>query len=40
MVRPDSVQTARVGLTELDVESQLNAALYGQVASTSRSRTG
>ena len=34
MVRPDSVQTARVGLTELDVESQLNAALYGQVAST------
>ena len=34
VVRPDSVQTARVGLTELDVESQLNAALYGQVAST------
>ena len=31
---PDSVQTARVGLTEMDVESQLNAALYGQVAST------
>jgi CzcA family heavy metal efflux pump len=34
VVRPDSVQTARVGLTEQDVESQLNAALYGQVAST------
>ena len=34
VVRPDSVQTARVGLTELDIESQLNAALYGQVAST------
>ena len=34
IVRPDSVETARVGLTEMDVESQLNAALYGQVAST------
>ena len=34
VVRPDSVQTARVGLTEMDVEAQLNAALYGQVAST------
>ena len=34
VIRPDSVQTARVGLTEQDVESQLNAALYGQVAST------
>ena len=34
VVRPDSIQTARVGLTELDVESQLTAALYGQVAST------
>src|SRR4029078_1997244 len=34
VVRPDSVQTSRVGLTELEVESQLNAALYGQVAST------
>ena len=34
VVRPDSVQTARVGLSELEVESQLNAALYGQVAST------
>jgi CzcA family heavy metal efflux pump len=33
VVRPDSIQTARVGLTELDVESQLTAALYGQVAS-------
>ena len=34
VVRPDSVETARVGLTELDVENQLHAALYGQVAST------
>ena len=34
VIRPDSVQTARVGLTVADVESQLNAALYGQVAST------
>ena len=34
VVRPDSIQTARVGLSELDVESQFNAALYGQVAST------
>ncbi len=34
VIRPDSVQTARVGLTELDIEGQLNAALYGQVAST------
>ncbi|HTU26119.1 MAG TPA: efflux RND transporter permease subunit [Pirellulales bacterium] len=34
IVRPDSVQTARVGLTEMDIETQLNAALYGQVAST------
>jgi CzcA family heavy metal efflux pump len=34
VVRPDSVQTARVGLTVMDVETQLNAALYGQVAST------
>jgi CzcA family heavy metal efflux pump len=34
VVRPDSTQTARVGLTVMDVESQLNAALYGQVAST------
>jgi CzcA family heavy metal efflux pump len=34
IIRPDSIQTARVGLTELDVEAQLNAALYGQVAST------
>ncbi len=34
VVRPDSVQTARMGLTEMDVEGQLNAALYGQVAST------
>ena len=34
VVRPDSVQTARVGLNVADVEVQLNAALYGQVAST------
>jgi CzcA family heavy metal efflux pump len=34
VVRPDSVQTARVGLSVADVEAQLNAALYGQVAST------
>jgi len=34
VVRPDSVQTGRVGLTVMDVEHQLNAALYGQVAST------
>ena len=34
VIRPDSVQTARVGLTAQDVESQLAAALYGQVAST------
>ena len=34
VIRPDSVRTARVGLTEMDIEGQLNAALYGQVAST------
>jgi CzcA family heavy metal efflux pump len=34
VVRPDSIQTARVGLTVMDVEAQLTAALYGQVAST------
>ncbi len=34
VIRPDTVETARVGLTEMDIESQLNAALYGQVAST------
>ena len=34
VIRPDSVQTARVGLTVADVEAQLTAALYGQVAST------
>jgi CzcA family heavy metal efflux pump len=34
VVKPDSVQTARVGLTEQDVEMQLSAALYGQVAGT------
>ncbi len=34
VIRPNSVQMARVGLTESDVQNQLNAALYGQVAST------
>ncbi len=34
IVRPDSVQAARVGLSAMDVESQISAALYGQVAST------
>jgi CzcA family heavy metal efflux pump len=34
VVRPDSVETGRVGLSVMDVENQLNAALYGQVAST------
>jgi CzcA family heavy metal efflux pump len=34
IVRPDSVQAARVGLTAMDVETQINAALYGQVAGT------
>jgi CzcA family heavy metal efflux pump len=34
VVRPNSVQTERLGITELDVENQLSAALYGQVAST------
>jgi CzcA family heavy metal efflux pump len=34
VVRPDSIATGRVGLTVMDVEAQLNAALYGQVAST------
>jgi len=34
VVHIDSMQAARVGLSVQDVESQLNAALYGQVAST------
>lgn len=34
VIRTDSVQTARVGLTEMDVENQLQTALYGQVAAT------
>ena len=34
VIHPDSVQTERVGIAELDVENQLSAALYGQVAST------
>jgi len=33
IIQPDGIQTARVGLTQLDVENQLNAALYGEVAS-------
>ena len=34
MVRPNRVALARIGLTEQDIENQLNAALYGQVATT------
>ena len=34
IVRPNGVQAARVGLASADVESQINAALYGQVVST------
>jgi multidrug efflux pump subunit AcrB len=34
VIRPQTVQTARVGLTAQDVETQLNAALYGLVAGT------
>ncbi|MGA2254220.1 MAG: efflux RND transporter permease subunit, partial [Thermoguttaceae bacterium] len=34
VVRPNPVALARVGLTEQDIENQLNAALYGQVATT------
>ena len=34
VVRPNSIETERLGITELDVENQLSAALYGQVAST------
>ncbi len=34
VIRPNSVATERVGLTDQDVESQLSVALYGQVAST------
>jgi CzcA family heavy metal efflux pump len=34
VVRPQSAQAARLGLTEQDIEMQLNAALYGQVAAT------
>jgi CzcA family heavy metal efflux pump len=33
VIRPDPIETARVGLTVQDVETQLNAALYGQIAS-------
>jgi CzcA family heavy metal efflux pump len=32
VIRPSSLQTAQVGLTDVDLELQLNAALYGQVA--------
>lgn len=34
VIHPNSSAIARAGLTELEVENQLNAALYGQVAST------
>jgi CzcA family heavy metal efflux pump len=34
VVRTNSAQAARMGLTNQDVELQLNAALYGQVAAT------
>jgi CzcA family heavy metal efflux pump len=34
VVRTKSAEAARLGLTQMDVESQLNAALYGQVATT------
>jgi multidrug efflux pump subunit AcrB len=34
VVRTRSAEAARLGLTQMDVESQLNAALYGQVAAT------
>lgn len=34
VIRPNSVETERVGITVQDVENQLNAALYGQIAST------
>jgi len=34
VVRPNSAETERVGITEQDVEGQMSAALYGQVAST------
>ncbi len=34
VIHPNSAETERLGITELDVENQLSAALYGQVAST------
>jgi CzcA family heavy metal efflux pump len=34
VVRPNRTALARLGLTEQDVENQLNAALYGQIATT------
>ena len=34
VVRPNRVALARIGLTEQDIENQLNAALYGQIAAT------
>jgi CzcA family heavy metal efflux pump len=34
VVRTKSAEAARLGLTQMDVEGQLNAALYGQVATT------
>jgi len=34
VIRVNGAEAARVGLTAMDVESQINAALYGQIAST------
>jgi multidrug efflux pump subunit AcrB len=34
VVRPNRMALGRLGLTEQDIENQLNAALYGQVATT------
>jgi len=34
VVRTNSAEAARLGLTQQDIEAQLNAALYGQVAAT------
>ena len=40
LVRRSTAAAARAGLSELDLENQLDAALYGQVASVCRSKTG
>lgn len=34
VIRPNSVETERLGITEQEVETQLTAALYGQIAGT------